>query len=82
MVAYSLIDCSSGYFSIGIYTNLDNLYLALKTLFHDCLKVGFSQKEIKGFYKVKKVYLDAEPLKVHEFSRYGIDVEIDWNKIF
>lgn len=83
MIAYSLIriSCSGDYFSVGIYTSLGNLYVALK----DCIKEDLewsSKKDIQTFYKIIKVHLDSEPLSCYEFSRYGLEIEIDWEKVF
>lgn len=81
MVAYSLISCSGEYFSMGIYTSLENLYIALK----DCVKKDlewYSKEEIQDFYEVTKVNLDSEPLECFEFSTYGLIIEIDWEKVF
>jgi len=81
MIAYSLINCSAEYFSVGIYTSLENLYIALK----DCIKRDiewFSKEEVQTFYEIKKVHLDSEPLECYEFSRHGLKIEIDWEKVF
>lgn len=81
MTAYSLINCSGDYFSVGIYTSLENLYIALK----DCVKKDLewdSKEEIQTFYEVVKVNLDSEPLECFEFSHYGRIIEIDWEKVF
>ena len=83
MKVYSLISCSSDYFCMGIYTTLDNVYTVLK----DCVKLdlecGFNKEEIKNnFYEIKIVSLDAEPLECHEFSTYGKNIKIEWEKIF
>ena len=82
MTAYSLINALNGYFSVGIYTSLENVYCALRTVARACIKNGLSQENIAVSFKVNKVYLDAEPLKFHEFSTYGTDIEIDWEKVF
>ena len=82
MIAYSLIDCSSDYFSIGIYTTLDNLYVALKDCVKENLKCDFSKQDIKTFYEIVKVNLDSKPLACYEFSRYGSKIKIDWKKVF
>ena len=81
MKCYSLISCSSDYYCIGIYTSLDNLYVALKTVVTEELK-EWSKKEIKTWYEVKEVYLDNEPLECYEFSRYGKKIKINWDKVF
>lgn len=81
MRAYSLINCSSDYFSVGIYTSLENLYVALQ----DCVKEDLehcSKEDIKERYKIIKVYLDNEPNLNNEFSTYGNQIPVDWNKIF
>lgn len=82
MVAYSLINCSSDYFSVGIYTSLDNLYVALKNCVKEDLRWDFSKQDIKTFYEIIKVNLDSEPLACYEFSRHGSNIEIDWKKVF
>jgi hypothetical protein len=83
MVAYSLIDCSSDYFSVGIYTSLENLYDELeKVVIHECLDIGFSQEEIKTFYTIQEVHLDAKPLDCFEFSTSGTEIEINWDEVF
>ncbi len=81
MVGYSLINALDGYFSVGIYTSLENVYCVLKSISQNLQERGLPKDAIKS-YKVKIVYLDTEPLKFHEFSTYGVDAEIDWNKIF
>ncbi len=81
MIAYSLISCSGDYFSVGIYTSLGNLYVALK----DCIRKDlewYSKEDIQTFYKIIKVNLDSEPLECYEFSLYGLEIEIDWEKMF
>jgi len=81
MIAYSLICCNGDYFSVGIYTSLENLYIALK----DCIKRDikwFSKEEVQTFYKIIKVNLDSEPLACYEFSCHGLEIEIDWEKVF
>lgn len=82
MKCYSLISCSSDYFSIGIYTSLDNLYVALKTIIAELKEYRYPKEEIKTWYEVKEVYLDNEPLECYEFSRYGKKIKIDWGKVF
>jgi len=81
MIAYSLISCSCDRFCIGIYTSLDNLYVALK----DCVRCDLEYspfQEIKEFYEVFEITLDNEPLKYFEFTTHGKEIIIDWNKIF
>lgn len=81
MVAYSLINCSSDYFSIGIYTSLENLYVALKSEVYKCLEYNDAIKDIKEWYEIIQVNLDSEPLDCCEFSTYGKQIKIDWKKI-
>jgi len=81
VVAYSLISCSSDYYSIGIYTSLENLYVALKDCVKKDLELDFSKQEIQTFYEIKKVNLDSEPLECYEFSCHGLKIKINWEKV-
>ena len=82
MTAYSLINYSSNPLSVGIYTTLKNLYVALKDCVTEDLKQGFTKQDIQSLYKIVRVSLDNEPIKLYEFSRYGSEIKIDWKKIF
>jgi len=84
MKAYSLISCSSDYFCIGIYTSLKNCYTALKDIIYSMREEGsfYPQEEIKMWYKILEVILDNEPLECYEFSTYGKEISIDWEKVF
>ena len=82
MVAYSLISCSSDYFSMGIYTSLENLYVALRTDVYQNEYFAYDTIEnLKDWYEIIQVNLDNEPLSCFEFSTHGIKIEIDWDKV-
>lgn len=81
MECYSLVNATE-HFSKGIYTSLENLYVALKDCVQKDLKYGYPKEDVMSWYEIRKVLLDSEPLKYWEFSTYGKKIEIDWNKIF
>ena len=83
MTAYSLVYYYNGkYTSKGIYTNLDNLYIALQDYAEYKLDSGLTEEEIKDCILIVEVELDSEPLYNFEFSCHGSQIPIDWNKIF
>jgi hypothetical protein len=81
MECYSLINALE-HQSKGIYTSLENLYVALKDCVQKDLSYGYPKEDVMLWYEIKQVFLDYEPLKYHEFSTHGKQIEIDWNKIF
>ena len=81
MTVYSLINSFCDRFCVGIYTSLDNLYVALK----DCVKRDFeyyTPQEMKEYYEIFKLTLDNEPLECFEFTTHGNEITIDWEKVF
>jgi len=83
MKCYSLVDVRDiRHYSRGIYTSLENLYVALEDCVRWSLNHEYSEKEIMESYEIRQVILDCEPTRYHEFSTYGKKIEIDWNKFF
>lgn len=84
MQVFSLIanDVCDGDRCIGIYTTFDKCYQMLKEDIEDKCLPYYDKQEIKNFYSVYEISLDNEISECGDFTTDGVEIEIDWDKLF
>lgn len=81
---FSLImdDDTHGERCLGIYTTFDKCYQMLKEDIDDKYFTYYDNDEIKRFYSVYEISLDNEIAECGDFTTDGVNIEIDWDKLF
>lgn len=84
MDVFSLImdDDEGGNRCLGIYTTFDKCYQMLKEDIDDKYFTYYDNDEIKRFYSVYEISLDNEIAECGDFTTDGVNIEIDWDKLF
>jgi len=84
MYVFSLImdDDTHGERCLGIYTTFDKCYQMLKEDIDDKYFTYYDNDEIKRFYSVYEISLDNEIAECGDFTTDGMNIEIDWDKLF
>ena len=84
MDVFSLImdDDDHGERCLGIYTTFDKCYQMLKEDIDDKYFAYYDNDEIQRFYSVYEISLDNEIAECGDFTTDGVNIEIDWDKLF
>lgn len=84
MDVFSLImnDGDHGERCLGIYTTFDKCYQMLKEDIDDKYFKYFEREDIKNFYSVYEISLDNEISECGDFTTDGVNIEINWEKLF
>lgn len=84
MDVFSLImdDDEGGNRCLGIYTTFDKCYQMLKEDIEDKYFTYYDREDIENFYSVYEVSLDNEIAECGDFTTDGVNIEINWDKLF
>lgn len=84
MDVFSLIsnDVCDGDRCLGIYTTFDKCYQMLKDDIDDKYLPYYNKQDIKNYFSIYEISLDNEISECGDFTTDGVEIEIDWDKLF
>lgn len=84
MDVFSLIsnDVCDGDRCLGIYTTFDKCYQMLKDDIDDKYLPYYDKQDIKNYFSIYEISLDNEISECGDFTTDGVEIEIDWDKLF
>lgn len=84
MDVFSLIsnDICDGDRCLGIYTTFDKCYQMLKEDIDDKYLPYYDKQDIKNYFSIYEISLDNEISECGDFTTDGVEIEIDWEKLF
>lgn len=84
MDVFSLIsnDVCDGDRCLGIYTTFDKCYQMLKDDIDDKYLPYYDKQDIKNYFSIYEISLDNEISEYGHFTTDGVEIEIDWDKLF